>query len=330
MNTHKKNDLNKKYGVNLSKDSTPVINNELKIKFLEYIERIMKNKSFDLTEIYPESDEITVLLKQVDDLKRCLDSFRPLNPIQVKNIRESEDIEYTYESNRIEGNTLTLSETEMVINKGITIGGKPLDDHLEAIGHNEAIDFIRDMATKNKPIDEYDLKSIHNIILRKIQPKYAGVYRNMEVTITGSSHKPPQPYIVSKLMEDYFIWYNDNREKTNPVLLSAQMHQKLVNIHPFVDGNGRTSRLVMNLILLQNGFPIANISGEGEKRKEYYQSLENHHLTNNSDVFYKFIANRVKESLMKYLSIVSVNIDEDNKGGYFYQKVDSFLKKKNI
>lgn len=302
---------------------------ELRNKYQQHISSLITNPMkpvfFDLSKVYPDTNEIPELLNQVDDLKKCLDSFRPLNPAQVQKLQEAWDIEYTYESNRIEGNTLTLQETGLVINEGITIGGKRLNEHLEAINHKEAIDYIRELATGQAELNEYTLNSIHTLILRGIDQDNAGKYRSVPVTISGAKHVPPQPFIVNKLMEDLFIFYNAEKDRLHPVLLAAEMHERLVTIHPWIDGNGRTSRLLMNLILLQHGYPIANISAD--RRMEYYSALEKAQVENDRTDFHRLIAKTEKRSLFKYLEMVSGNAGEDaeGKGLYFYERIKDHL-----
>ncbi len=248
------------------------------------------------------SKNLQSLLNEIDTLKSKLDQFRQFDSFKIN---QSLELEYTFESNRIEGNTLTLRETDLVINEGLTISGKSMREHLEAINHVEAIAYIKQLMERNFPLNERELLSIHNLILRGIIPEDAGRYRRVQVMIKGSSHLPPQPYIVPKEMEDYFIWFEENKNKLHPVILSAEMHQRLVTIHPFIDGNGRTSRLIMNLILLQNGYVIANIKGDYDTRMNYYQSLETSQTSNNKEDFLLFVAGIEKECLERYLSIIS-------------------------
>lgn len=178
-------------------------------------------------------------------------------------------------------------------------------EHLEAINHNEAIAYIKQLIERNFPFNERELLSVHNLILRGIIPEDAGRYRRVQVMVKGSSHMPPQPFMVPKEMEDYFIWYDENKNKLHPIILAAEMHERLVTIHPFIDGNGRTSRLVMNLILLQNGYAIANIKGDYDTRMRYYQAIETAQTSNNKEEFLLFIAQVEKECLERYLSIIS-------------------------
>lgn len=248
------------------------------------------------------SSTLENLLKEIDRLKAKLDSYRQFDSYRITQALE---LEYTFESNRIEGNTMTLRETDMVINEGLTISGKSMREHLEAINHQEAIGFIKDLMHRNVSLNERDLLSIHNLILRGIIPEDAGRYRKAQVMIKGSTHMPPQPFMVAKEMEDYFIWYEINKNKLHPIILAAEMHERLVTIHPFIDGNGRTSRLVMNLILLQKGYIIANIKGDYDSRMQYYQTLETAQTKNNKEDFLLFIAQTEKENLERYIGIIA-------------------------
>ncbi|NJN50169.1 MAG: Fic family protein [Polaribacter sp.] len=213
------------------------------------------------------------------------------------------EIEYTFESNKIEGNTLTLQETALVVEKGLTIGGKTLTEHLEVINHTQAIDYIKELAKSKSTITERDILQIHSLILQGIDKANTGVYRSVPVIISGSKHKPPQPYLLNKLMEDLLLWYNENKTKLHPIELAALMHLKLVTIHPFIDGNGRTSRLLMNLILLQNGYPIAILKGDDQSRLTYYNALEVAQTNNDENLFINLIATTIIENLQRILSI---------------------------
>lgn len=248
------------------------------------------------------SKDLQLLLVEIDILKKKLDHFRQFDSFRIAQALE---LEYTFESNRIEGNTLTLRETDLVINEGLTISGKSMREHLEAINHQEAIGYIKKLIERNFPLNEREILTIHNLILRGIIPEDGGRYRGVQVMIKGSTHMPPQPFIVPKAMEDYFIWFESNKQKLHPILLAAEMHERLVTIHPFIDGNGRISRLVMNLILLQNGYVIANIKGDYETRIRYYQALETAQTTNNKEDYLLFIAQIEKESLERYLNIIA-------------------------
>lgn len=242
------------------------------------------------------------ILDECNHLKSQWDAFKPLSTVQVRKMEEHFQLNYTYESNRIEGNTLTLQETHLVVNEGLTIGGKSMREHLEAINHSEAIIFITELIRDKTEFTERILKQIHYLILKGIDRGNAGVYRSVGVRISGSSHVPPEPFLLSSLMEEVFEYYTVNKKKTHPIILAAEMHERIVRIHPFIDGNGRTTRLVMNLILMQNGFPIANIKGDLQNRARYYQSLESAPMNEKSD-FFLLIADTVKQALNEHIDL---------------------------
>ena len=204
--------------------------------------------------------------------------MRPLPEEALKKIQDALDIEYTYESNRIEGNTLTLQETALVVNEGVTISGKSMREHLEAINHTEAISYIKDIAKQDIEISERTIKEIHALILHGIDRENAGRYRTVPVMISGSTHIPPQPYLIEKQMEDFILRFKQmEKEKVHPVLIAAYLHDELVRVHPFIDGNGRTSRLLMNLYLLRNGYVIITLKGSNDAKVSYYMALEKSH-----------------------------------------------------
>lgn len=273
---------------------------EFALKALQLAEDEIKyNKTISKLKL---STSLEKLLQEIDVLKTKLDSYKQFDSYKITQALE---LEYTFESNRIEGNTMTLRETDMVINEGLTVSGKTMREHLEAINHHEAIGFIKDLIQKNNSLNERDLLSIHNLILRGIIPEDAGRYRKVQVMIQESTHMPPQPFMIAKEMEDYFIWYEINKNKLHPVILAAEMNERLVTIHPFIDGNGRTSRLIMNLILMQKGYLIANIKGDYDNRMQYYQTLETAQTKNNKEDFLLFIAQIEKQSLERYIEIIT-------------------------
>ncbi len=242
------------------------------------------------------------ILKEIDQLKAKLNELRAN---QSEKVIKALDIEYTYESNKIEGNTLTLQETALVIEKGLTVGGKTLNEHLEAINHTYAIDFIKEIAQKKEPITERLIIEIHTLILKSIDNKNAGKYRNVPVMISGAKHVPPQPYEVPILMNELLQWYETNKDKLHPIILAAEMHERLVTIHPFIDGNGRTSRLLMNLILLQNGYPIAILKGDADSKLKYYNTLEIAQTESNKNPFIILIIENLKETIKRIIKIVT-------------------------
>lgn len=251
------------------------------------------------------NEELNKLLQECDTLKARLSGLRPLPAEALKKIEEAFAIEYTYESNRIEGNTLTLQETELVVNEGVTIAGKSMREHLEAINHAEAIDYIKDFAKNGIEISERTIKEIHALVLHGINRENAGRYRSVPVMISGSTHVPPQPYLLEKQMEDFIIKFQEmEAEKVHPVLIAAFLHDELVRIHPFIDGNGRTSRLLMNLYLLRNGFTLVALKGNNEEKISYYKALEASHTENNPLDFQKVVAQAEITSLKRYLSVL--------------------------
>lgn len=277
-----------------------------------------------LERAFPACRTLPDALAQLDDLKRCLDSFRPLNSAQLERLQGAWDTEYTYESNRIEGNTLTLSETSLVINEGITVAGKTINEHLEAINHKEAVGYLRELVSGEQDVSEWTIKSLHELILKNGKNHDdRGRYRSVPVSITGTVYVPPQPWQVPKLMEELIQHYQAKKTQLHPVELAADIHAELVGIHPFIDGNGRTSRLVMNLILLRAGFPIANISGDRATRLDYYSSLNASHIDHNDEPFRALVAKYVRDGLFRYLAMVSGNAGQDavGKGEYFYERM---------
>ena len=252
------------------------------------------------------NEDIKELLKKVDALKEQLSTLRPLPEEALKKIQDALDIEYTYESNRIEGNTLTLQETALVVNEGVTISGKSMREHLEAINHTEAINYIKDIAKQNIEISERTIKEIHALILHGIDRENAGKYRTVPVMISGSTHMPPQPYLIEKQMEDFILRFKQmEKEKVHPVLIAAYLHDELVRIHSFIDGNGRTSRLLMNLYLLRNGYVIITLKGSNDAKVNYYKALEKSHTEHLTEDFQQLVVEAEIAALQKYLSIMA-------------------------
>jgi Fic family protein len=252
------------------------------------------------------NENMNVMLKKVDVLKEQLSALRPLPEEALKKIQDALDIEYTYESNRIEGNTLTLQETALVVNEGVTISGKSMREHLEAINHTEAISYIKDIAKQDIEISERTIKEIHALILHGIDRENAGRYRTVPVMISGSTHIPPQPYLIEKQMEDFILRFKQmEKEKVHPVLIAAYLHDELVRVHPFIDGNGRTSRLLMNLYLLRNGYVIITLKGSNDAKVSYYMALEKSHTEHLPEDFQKLVVEAEIAALQKYLSIMA-------------------------
>lgn len=235
--------------------------------------------------------------ENLDKLRQKLDSFRPLPVEVVKNLHDDLVLRWTYNSNAIEGNTLTLKETRVVL-EGITIGGKTLREHLEAINHREAILYVEELVRQNEALSERQIKALHQLILRKIDDANAGRYRTVNVTISGARHRPPNHFRLAEEMAGFIGWYNSEGRNLHPVERAARVHADFVNIHPFVDGNGRTSRLLMNLELMKSGFPPAVLSVE--KRLVYYEALDTAHTQGNYEPFLALIFEVVEQSFEPY------------------------------
>ena len=262
-------------------------------------------KPVDKRIIKPDDNKFIIDLddnyfEEVDSLKRKLDSKRPIPKETLKSLRESINLEWTYNSNGIEGNTLTLRETQVVL-EGITVGGKSIKEHLEAINHEKAILFLDDLVKDNEPISEWNIKNIHQLILKDIDNENAGRYRKENVTIKGATHIPPDYLKVPELMEKLILTYNTWNEY-HPIIQAALLHGELVKIHPFVDGNGRTSRLLMNLDLMNSGYNPVII--KKESRLKYYEALDKAHTTGNYTDFVKLVTKLEVEMLKKYLELL--------------------------
>jgi Fic family protein len=242
----------------------------------------------------------TPLLKKTDALQATIDSHRPLDAHMLKQIKEYFRIGMAYSSNALEGNSLTETETKIVIEDGITIGGKPVRDHLEALGHSEAYDLLFRLA-KNQDVTEANIKELHRLFYYRIDAKQAGKYRKQRVIITGTDFIPPGPERLPALMESFIARLPETRAKSHPVEFAAIIHRDLVTIHPFIDGNGRAARLLMNLALLQAGYPVAIIPPI--LRREYLDTLNRTH--NGDDrTFINFINGVCYESAKEYLRLL--------------------------
>jgi len=234
---------------------------------------------------------------KLDSLKSELDSFRPLPPTVVKNLHEELVLQWTYNSNAIEGNTLTLKETKVAL-EGVTVGGKTLQEHLEAINHREAILFVEELVQKGELLCERNIKLIHHLVLKSIDDRNAGAYRNCNVMIVGAQHRPPSFLKVPEHMTAFTDWYANDSIKLHPVERAARVHCDFVKIHPFTDGNGRTSRLLMNFELIKAGFPAAVLPVN--RRLEYYETLDRAHCKGEYEPFIEFIADISEKSFEPY------------------------------
>lgn len=229
---------------------------------------------------------------KLDALKEKLDSYRPLSPEIVSNLHDDLVLRWTYHSNAIEGNTLTLKETKVAL-EGITVGGKTIREHFEAINHREAIFFVEDLVKKREPLSEWQIKSIHQLILKNIEDKNA-----------GADHVPPDALRVESEMEGFIQWYRTEGLALHPVERAARVHSDFVKIHPFVDGNGRTSRLIMNLELMKSGFPPIVLPVE--RRLEYYETLDLAHTKGNYEPFLRLISELAEAGFEPYWFVLRV------------------------
>ena len=238
------------------------------------------------------------LLAAIDRKKSELDTRRPLTKGEVERLTEEFIIEYTYNSNAIEGNTLTLRETDMVL-RGLTIDRKPLKDHMEAVGHKEAFDFVRDLVKEQAPLSESIIKQIHYLVLAD-KREDRGVYRRVPVKIMGAKHEPVQSYLIQPKMEQLLEDYRNNTDHIISRL--ARFHIEFEGIHPFIDGNGRTGRLLVNLELMKAGYPPIDI--KFADRMSYYNAFDEYHVKHDLGAMQKLFAGYVNARLDSYLMML--------------------------
>ncbi|MBR5130895.1 MAG: Fic family protein [Bacteroidales bacterium] len=242
----------------------------------------------------------TPILEQINSLKKSLDSCRPLTPSEVDAIKEVFLVEHTYNSNAIEGNTLTLQETALVL-QGITIDKKPLKDHLEAVGYKEAFQYVEELAKQDKDLSEFDIKSIHNLVLAD-RPEDRGTFRRVNVRIAGALTTPVQPYLIEPKIEELLNNYNVWSKNMHIVERVANFHLQFESIHPFIDGNGRTGRLIMNLQLIKEGLPAINI--KFADRKKYYDAFDEYSRTGSSEAMTKLVGEAVISRLREMIDMI--------------------------
>ena len=244
------------------------------------------------------SVELQGKLSQCDKLQQQLWAYRPMSDETLKSLREYYRVRLTYTSNALEGNSLTESETKVIIEDGLTIEGKPLRDVYEAVGHAQAYDYLYDLSHQ-APLSEEIICHLHQLFYQQIEPLKAGKYRQVPVFISGSQYAVAPVAEIGKRMAQLLQWYNNNEGKLHPVVLAAELHKRFVFIHPFVDGNGRMARLLMNLSLMRNDYNIAIIPAI--TRSEYISSLEKAHT--DEQVFVDFITDRVIMTQMDILRL---------------------------
>ena len=242
--------------------------------------------------------EYAILFARVDALKAELDKRRPLTQGELKRLQEEFLVEFTYNSNAIEGNTLTLRETALVL-EGVTIDKKPLKDHLEAVGHKDAFLYVQQLVADKALVSERVIKEIHSLVLMD-KPEDKGVYRSIPVTIIGAYHEPPQPYLVPVHMEQ--LMRDFAKEKRHSIEYAALFHLEFEGVHPFIDGNGRTGRLLLNLMLMQCGYPPVNV--KFTDRRRYYDCFDSYYMDKTGAPMVTMIAEYLEERLRQYLEIL--------------------------
>lgn len=239
----------------------------------------------------------TMNLVRKRDLYQAAMAFIPACTLQ--SYERAFEIEYTHNSTAIEGNTLTLIETKVVLEDGIAIGGKSLREIYESVNHQKAYRYVKDCIAKKLPLNEKIIKDLHAMLMNNIF--VGGVYRNVDVYISGAQHTPPSPNEMYRQIKEFYADFTLNGRKLNPIALAAWTHAEFVKIHPFPDGNGRTSRLIMNYQLLASGFPAVSIAKEN--RLEYFNTLEAYAVEGNLDPFSEMIANLTERKLDRFLAL---------------------------
>lgn len=240
---------------------------------------------------------------KIDTLTTQLRSMRPLNHAELQRLHEEFMIENTYDSNAIEGNTLTLQETALILQNGITIAEKPLRDHLEAIGHKDAFFYVMELADHKEPLTERSIKDIHALVLMN-DAANRGVYRRLPVRIMGATHTPPQPYMVPVEMERLMVQYEEMKHDKHILEAIGMLHLLFEGIHPFIDGNGRTGRLILNLELIKAGMLPINI--KFTDRRKYYNCFEEYYQNGNAEAMIQMIAEYEIEALENRIAILSM------------------------
>jgi Fic family protein len=238
------------------------------------------------------------LLDRLQQKKAQLDALRPLLATALHRRNRQLTVEWIYNSNAIEGSTLTLRETQLILETGLTIGGKSLREHLEVINHQEAIKYVETLTTRDEPITALHVRQIHRLVLARIDDDSAGQYRTLPVRIAGSTHQPPEAWEVSPLLTNWETWLKDPRLTLHPIERAALAHHRLVAIHPFLDGNGRAARLVMNLLLMREGYPPTIIMRVN--RRQYYNVLARADAGHETPLV-NFVGRAVERSLTLYL-----------------------------
>jgi Fic family protein len=258
--------------------------------------------------IFDISDMSLEIVKRILQKKEQLAELRPMPHAALERLRSEMSVEWTYNSNAIEGNTLSLKETRMVLELGVTVSGKKLREHFEVNNHQKAIEFVENLVKRRTKLTEQEILGIHKIVLENIESEYAGRYRSGQVRIIGANFIPPNHLKINDLILQLISETNKNQASLDIVELVSKFHHRFVWIHPFFDGNGRTARLLMNLLLMRSGFPPAIILYNN--RKQYYRGLD---AANNGNYgqFILLIAQSVERSLDLYLECCGAFGDDE-------------------
>ena len=265
-------------------------------------------------------EEMQSTFERLYEKQAVLNQSRPLPNIALQKIKETLSVEWTYNSNSIEGNTLSLRETQMVIQEGITVKGKSLREHFEAKNHDKAVDYLYEIVSQDYILRSIDILSLHGLVLRTIEDDFAGRIRNAGVRITGANFVPPNANKVSDLLDELIFFVNENPLGLNDIELATIFHHKLVWIHPFFDGNGRTVRLAMNLLLMRKGFPPAIILKND--RKKYYDALNQANKGN-----YQKLTLLMSQSLERTLNIYVTSLPDND---YNFQEISNIVEEPNF
>lgn len=252
-----------------------------------------------------EAKTVDELIAKCDEIKQYIDDFFPLSPSVRTKFFDTIKILYTTDSNKVDGNSLSYNEANDVITEGKVTSNASLRDHLEIVNHMEALNYLEGILRRCEDIDEMKIKLIHHTILRMIDTRHAGIYRDYDISFASSVYSPPDYQNLPDVMNEYVSFYNLNKdENIHPLLFAFVMHEKLSMIHPFTDSNGITARLIMNFVLMKNGYYIVNIRSDLEDKINYYNSLEKISETGDDNEFIKFMLKETIQSYLKYIAML--------------------------
>lgn len=273
-----------------------------------------------LEDMYPNKlrPSLNYLLKQLDEIKDNLNSFEPLN-INQKTALQKFEIEYIHDTNSMDGNGLSLSDTYQVLFDDIAIANKKVSDHIAMINHRDAWQYAKYMISEGKDLNKDLMLSLHKFLRHAIDAINAGRFRDVDIEIPGATHKPPHPEELDRAMDKYFQFYENNKNSMNPILLAARMHYKLAIIHPFKKGNGFISRLICNFILKKHGYPLFNIPADLENKMQYFHVLDGVYGEKGDEHFCIFIAQMLKNCALHHLAIIVANTSKTR--GIFFDRI---------